>query len=393
MKKILFLFKFRDCSLLYNIFSKYKNIMHEGNSFDIAYPYFDGIEFLKNVNPEYSIYYKNFLIDIRIYEEEVGLGEYENMTEYDDKIIFSTKYDFEKSDINESDIKKIFIVIDEIPQPINNLKFLIANGIKFISSGNLELVEHKNAYFYDYKLAILFYYYRLGFYHINLNEIEVKKQNILGFYHKSNYKTERDDIIKKIYNTFEIKNNKYITNYSLTYNDYTSILDLKYDNGWFKNHITSYTDYIKSICILVFETDIIVSDRYHMTEKTLKAILFSKLNIPCILVCSYKQLIELVNDGYWFLNCEFIDFNLLINSNHKKVKKIIEKSIDDSVNFLLETFESNSYDLQKTNELIKNKFSDKMQNNYKIFNETISDIKIQDDVMNFILEPPKQKII
>lgn len=34
-----------------------------------------------------------------------------------------------------------------------------------------------------------------------------------------------------------------------------------------------------------------------------------------------------------------------------------------------------------------------MQNNYRIFNETINNIKIQDDIMDFILESPKQKII
>jgi hypothetical protein len=112
-----------------------------------------------------------------------------------------------------------------------------------------------------------------------------------------------------------------------------------------------------------------------------------------ILVCNYKQLIELVNDGYWFLNCEFIDFNLLMNSNEVKGRRILNKSVEDSVNFLLEIFELNSKDLNKTNEYIRDKFSYKMQNNYKIFNETIYDIKIQDEIMDFILEPSHSKII
>jgi hypothetical protein len=390
MKKILFLFKLRDSLILYNIFSKYEKKNVEEFVSKNGYSYFDGNSFIKNINAEWSLFYKNNLIDIKLYHDN-DLSE--NYSEYDDVIVFDTKYLFEKSDIDNFKFKTIFLAIDEIPQPINHIKMLIDSGIKFISSGNTKITNNLSyGYFYSYKLAILFYYYRLGFYHLNLDNIDVVKQNILGFYHKSNYKKNRDSYITQITNLFKNKNNNYIKNYSIPYNDYTTLLDLKYDHGWTKNHITSYTDYIKSICILIFETDVAVNE-YHTTEKTLKAILFSKLNIPSILVCNYKQLIELVNDGYWFLNCEFIDFNLLMNSNEVKGRRILNKSVEDSVNFLLEIFELNSKDLNKTNEYIRDKFSYKMQNNYKIFNETIYDIKIQDEIMDFILEPSHSKII
>ena len=104
-------------------------------------------------------------------------------------------------------------------------------------------------------------------------------------------------------------------------------------------------------------------------------------------------MIQLYKDNFWFLNFKFINFNEFINSDVTKRVSIIDYSIIKSVEFILDLFEQNKNDLQKTNDSIKELFSDRMQNNYKLFNEVIKDIKIQDDIMDFILDAPSKDLI
>ena len=68
MKKILFLFKLRDSLILYNIFSKYEKKNVEEFVSKNGYSYFDGNSFIKNINAEWSLFYKNNLIDIKLYQ-------------------------------------------------------------------------------------------------------------------------------------------------------------------------------------------------------------------------------------------------------------------------------------------------------------------------------------
>lgn len=396
MKRILFLIsnKNQSYTFLFNIFSKYKKTNVEEYSIDENHSYFEGNSFIKNINLEFSFQYKSNIIDILIGDSDNLTNFYKNKNKYNHIILFDSKYHFEKQ-IQKNSYTTIFVAIDEIPHPLKNIEYLIENeSIKIISSANIYIDKRYNhGYFYEYKLSFLFYYYLLGFYHLPLTPIDVNKKNLLGFYHKTKYKHERDDIINDIKILFKNKNNNLIKNYSLEYDkDFTSLIDLKYYDGWKKNHITSYIDYVNSICILIFESDSPCGIN-HPTEKIIKGLLFSKLNIPSILYCNDDLIIQLYKDGFWFLNFEFINFEqfLLFDSDEKN--KNINNSINKSVEFILNLFEENNNDLEKTNESMIELFSSKMQNNYKIFNETIKNIKIQDDIMDFILETPTKNLI
>jgi len=395
MKRILFLIsdKHQSYTFLFNIFSKYKKTNIEEYSRYDGYSYFDGNSFIKNINLEFSFVYKSNTIDILIGDSDNLNNFHKNKNKYDDIILFDSKYDFDKENYT-SQYRTIFLTIDEIPATVNNIEYSIeTQPIKLISSANINInPKYLYGYFYEYKLSFLFYYYLLGLYHLPLKHIDVNKRNLLGFYHRVNYKNERDDIVNNIKNLFENKNNNLIENYSLQYDDFATLIDLKYYVGWQKNHITSYVDYINSICILIFESDS-PNEFNHPTEKIVKALLFSKLNIPSILYCNDDLMIQLYKDNFWFLNFKFINFNEFINSDVTKRVSIIDYSIIKSVEFILDLFEQNKNDLQKTNDSIKELFSDRMQNNYKLFNEVIKDIKIQDDIMDFILDAPSKDLI
>lgn len=396
MKRVLFLIsnKNQSYTFLFNIFSKYKKTNIEEYSMYDGYSYFEGNYFIKNINLQFSFEYKSNIIDILIGDSDNLTNFYKNKNKYDDIVLFDSKYDFgiEKQ---KNLYRTIFLTIDEIPSPLENIEFLIeTDSLKLISSANINIdKKYLYGYFYEYKLSFLFYYYLLGFYHLPLTYIDVNKKNLLGFYHKTNYKNERDVIVNNIYDLFKNKNNNLIKNYSLQYgNDFTTLIDLKYYKGWEKNHITSYVDYINSICILIFESDG-PNGVNHPTEKIVKGLLFSKLNIPSILYCNDDLMIKLYKDNFWFLNFEFINFDKFENLNIDEKICVIDDSITKSVKFILNLFEENSNDLKKTNQSIVKMFSNKMQNNYKIFNETIEDIKIQDDIMDFILETPTKNLI
>ena len=349
---------------------------------------------LDNVNSSFTVTYKNSIIDIITdFSEEQSIDKIINKKQYDDIIAFTTCYDYSEIKNKITPYRNIYLALDEIPFNGNDISHEIKKGSRIISSSNITLPNDvRYGYFYDYRLAFLFYYYYLGFYHLDFSDFEIKKQNILGFYHRPNYKVDRDAILHNIHQKFtNLDYDSYIKNYSKEYSkEYDILFDIKYYLGWEKNHTTSYTDYMKSTCIFIVESDVV--ETYHPTEKIIKSILFSKLNIPSILYCSSGLFIEVVSDGYWFLNCEFIDFDIFINEDGENRKRIFINSIYKSVDYILSILKDNNGDLEKTTKIIKNNFTDKLQNHYKIFKNTISDIGIQDELMDFILDVPKKKI-
>lgn len=400
MKKILFLIPNTNFSFifLFKIFLKYEKINNNKSLLEIGQRHI--LSKKNNIigfsDLEWSFVYRNNKIDVILSDLNSLDDSYK--AKYDDIIVFESRHDFNNHQEYSDNVKYIFLATDELPHTTENVEYLIKQGSKIISSSNIYIdKKYPNGYFYEYKLSFLFYYYFLGLYHLPLENPNISKKNILGFYHKVDYKNDRDEIINKINKIFKNKNNNLLKNYSISYDDdFASLIDLKYFNGWGKVHITSYTDYINSICTLIFESDGPWSDipgQYHPTEKLVKSLIFSKLNILSLLYCNDNLMIELYQDGFWFLNFNFIDFKIFIKSNSRDRLNMIVNSIENSIEFLLDVFQKNNNDLQKTNKNINEMFSYKMQNNYKLFNEVIKDIKIQDDIMDFILDISNKKVI
>jgi hypothetical protein len=142
-----------------------------------------------------------------------------------------------------------------------------------------------------------------------------------------------------------------------------------------KCHTTSYLDYITSVCAFAFETTNFEEfifpyqslNRQYITEKTLKAILYSKMDIPFIMDMNPFNFVELHEMGFWFLNSEFFDFSKtkFIDEASENMKNSIFKSIE----YILELYKKNNSDLDKTHLELKLLYSDKMQNNYNLFME------------------------
>lgn len=396
MKKVLVYFDLvEDCIFLLSCVEKFlkkKEILikprrKEGVHFDSWYDLslFDSEFFDKKFN----VIYKDYSIDFDLTKSK-NISEFNNdlIEESYDKIIFinfyefSTEKFFDKPNLSEK-ITQILCIQHELidADEITIKEYIKNDSRKIISNTNL-FFSHKNIY-YDVNLSLIYFYFYLGFYHLNF-DINVNKDNLVGFYHHFNHKKNRDSMIYLILHKLNKNQIKY-KNYSKKLNNgITQTYDLLHTNGFIKSHISSYTDYINSIVVFISESyeSSIDKTRYHVTEKTLKAIMFSKLNIIFILFSSYNSLIELKNKGYWFLNLEFLDLN---NDKNRLEETLVIDSVNKSIDYIIDIFEKNKRDLYKTQEYLISTYTDKMQNNYNLLIKNIYNYNESDKFLNFIL--------
>ena len=214
-------------------------------------------------------------------------------------------------------------------------------------------------------------------------------------YLKKNYKVPRD----KMYNDIksEFINNDVDSNLLEIYKQYprpdffTKFNCLHSPNWDNMCHITSYLDYLTSVCAFAFETTNFEEfifpyqsmNRQYITEKTLKAILYSKMNIPFIMDMNPINFIELHEMGFWFLNSEFFDFSKInfIDELSENMKNSIFKSID----YVLELYKNNAYDLDKTHLELTQLYGNRMQLNYNLFMGYLNKPHNNEKLLNFIL--------
>jgi hypothetical protein len=359
----------------FHIFSKYSNNIFEENANEryTNTPYSED-------NIKFHLINKNFIIRYNDYEIKIIFDKiyFDNVPVNQNKfyLISDYLYDFYNRFENCNQYGKIYYSIEEIPFANENKnlinEFLKMDNFSLITTTDLKF-NSKNI-LYDYKISLIYFYYLLRFYHLPIDEMQVSKKYFIGSYYRKKYRPGRDyffDKIKKITD---------VTTYSIDYDlDKSSIFDLKYQDGWYGNHITSYLDYLKSVCNIIVESEDSesINYQYHCTEKTLKAILFSKLNIFFIYYANHNLIKELISDGYWFLNFEFIDIN---NINEDSVNLSIEKTIQ-YLNQLKAQF--NNYDL--LHQHLIDKFGNKLQNNYKIFINLKESTYLSDIILDFII--------
>jgi hypothetical protein len=94
--------------------------------------------------------------------------------------------------------------------------------------------------------------------------------------------------------------------------------------------------------------------------------------------------IELHEMGFWFLNSEFFDFSKtkFIDELSENMKNSIFKSIE----YVLELYKTNEYNLDKTHLQLKKLYGDKMQSNYNLFMGYISKPYNCEALIKFILK-------
>jgi hypothetical protein len=301
------------------------------------------------------------------------------------------KNDF--TNIDKNILEVIYLNVSEAIHTKNNTLRNFLKNKKVISCSN---VSYKDTnFYYEPFLNLIYSYYQYGFDFYPYNQLDVKKQNLIGMYLKKNYKVPRD----KMYNDIktEFVNNEVDCDLLEIYKEYprpdffTKFNCLHTPTWDSKCHTTSYLDYITSVCAFAFETTNFEEfifpyqslNRQYITEKTLKAILYSKMDIPFIMDMNPINFIELNEMGFWFLNSEFFDFSKtkFIDELSQNMKNSIFKSIE----YILELYKVNEYDLDKTHLELKLLYGDKMQNNYNLFMKYLDKPYNCEKLIKFIL--------
>ena len=365
-------------------------------------------QLLENIEGYYSFKFKDVEIDYKI--SRIGYGFMKENFEFAKEQIekfgyekvylfvrqfFPEQFDdtqFESPDSNVLEV--IYLNVNEAFHEKDEKILNFLDNHKVISSGAFGYI-HKNLY-YEPFLNLLYFYYIYGFDFLSYKYLKIEKDNLIGLYLKKNYKPQRDTLYGEIFSKFD--ENGIDTNLLNIYDTIvdkptylTNLITIHYSTGWEKNHYSTYTDYITSVCAFLFETTNYNSfnwpnnskNRQYITEKTLKAILFSKLNIPFIVDMNPYNFIELHKMGFWFMNTEFFDFDK-INSDDE-ISENYKSSIDKSIEHVLELYKENYGDLNKTHFKLEKLYSNKMQNNYNQFMKYLERPKNNDNLIEFIL--------
>jgi len=365
-------------------------------------------QLLENIEGYYSFKFGEFDIDYKITKisgnlmnenfnfakEQIEKFGYEKVYMFVNQF-FPVGFDTQQYESPDTSVLEvIYLNVNEAFHETDDRILSFLNNHKVISSGAFGYSHHN--FYYEPFLNLLYFYYIYGFDFLSYRYLKVDKQNLIGLYLKKNYKPERDKLHEEILNKFE--DNGVINNLLEIYDTIgtkptflTDLITIHYSTGWEKNHYSTYTDYLTSACAFLFETTNYKTfnwpsnskNRQYITEKTLKAILFSKLNIPFIVDMNPYNFLELHKLGFWFMNTEFFDFEK-INSD-KEIAENYKNSIDKSIEYVLNTYKENGSDLNKTHKKLEVLYSNKMQNNFNQFMKYLEGPKNCDKLIEFIL--------
>lgn len=255
---------------------------------------------------------------------------------------------------------------EPLPSTIKDgmLQKILDNNNLILTGGHSSL-QHENLV-HEYMFHFYHLYNLLGYRFLNYNQT-FNKNNLVGVYYKDTHisgarlknRTILFESVKSILGDELIA-------YPLNQTKLSDLL-VEYNMGfalWEKIHVPTYTDYMTSVCSIIFETASVTADdvtpREHITEKTLKAILFSKAKIFSLLYCSPNQYQYLISNGFWLLNFEFMDGEVTPEVIRNSVVRACEHvndlykemgSYDEVYRYLLTTYGDR---LDKNSQLIDN---------------------------------------
>lgn len=264
------------------------------------------------------------------------------------------------------------------------ISFLDAGNIFITGTDNLN-INHKRL-FIDKFMSPILLYYELGLNYINFYQNTKAKINLLGTYNRkvyindyegtpSNKSVVRNKRIEEVKNILGEDFVIYANNHKL----FPEILEPYYFlTLWQNNHVSGYSDFATSVCNLIFEsfTPDDTDCRTNLSEKTTKAILFSKENIFFIWHGPDKLFHALRDMGFWFFNMEFYNFE-----NPQK------NEMDISM-FLAIEYLKNLKQIHKENNLVFEhmlvKYNEKLVKNYMLFEDRLVTCPITDNILNCI---------
>lgn len=263
---------------------------------------------------------------------------------------------------------------------------------EFLDKGNILIsvstanFSHENL-IYDPLLGLVTIYLDLGLHFLNYYQAPKNFKRLLGVYHKPLHiggapNNRRNELYDKVKAQLGDDFGAYK---SCDSSFFDLINSYRYFGRWGNNHITGYTDYVTSVCNIVFETyDSVGSNVFQgrtlLTEKTTKAIIFCEENIFFIWYGRedfYKVLREY---GFWFLNSEFYDATT---------------EIQDQTAMCQSVFNATTY-LQKlkhslgTNERVYShlmeKYGHHLKENVRLFKHLEQNCPVKDTLINTILK-------
>ena len=286
---------------------------------------------------------------------------YKESNQYDKVVLSKTQDDFFDSPI----LIKNFLDKGNI--------CLTANLIRVLTS----TCENHTNFLYDPVFNLILIYYSFGYQFLNYYKFD-RKDNLMGVY---NQKLHIDGGVRNWRNRMHTQVHSILGDDLKTYpfHEYPlrKIIEPPYrTNLWQGVKMSGYIDFTTSVCNLVFETGGLAANRSHMSEKTLKSIIFCEENIFFILYGSWAIFKKLNDLGFWFLNSEFCDFN---NDNHDE---IINSVIKATV-FLKELKDSLNTNNLVHEHLLK-MYGEKLKHNVTLFNDLLNNCKNTDKILELI---------
>jgi hypothetical protein len=395
MHDVLIIANKRDYSYaLLPYFLKYK-IKEEDES--VAEPFYVGKIDKAAFNGVFSFLYNGINITIKFEDHinfnRVGIREYtKDISKNYDKIFILREYNSRDLEVESfNNIEILYFKLDENYHDSQSYIEDFLSKFRIISTASINF-KHSN--FYHEPIINLFtFYYIFGFNYLSYNKLNVDKQNLMGLYYIPKYKNVRDIMYGEMSNIFKNNEIDLPTIYDTNVDKPQLIIQyLEVNNGnWGLNHAAMYSDYLSSVCGFVFDTlnhsaiqgPADGTKRHYINEKALKAIMFSKLNIPFILDTNPYNF-HILNDlGFWFLNSEFHTFDK--TKTESQMIKETRDSIIKSIDYLIDIYKKNNFNLNDTHAELVKLYESKMQNNYNTFIKYLSEPKDGDKLLNFIL--------
>lgn len=283
----------------------------------------------------------------------------------------------------------IFNMEEPIASEETDYEFFNNLSVKIVSTYSDDKLDEldKKKFLYVPFISWLKFFYDKGYDYLNY-DVVIKKQNLIGSYFIPNYKPERNHLIEKINSILELNDLNPIEVYTQSFPRTKSQKYIEYlKEHWQVNHATSYTDFGSSVVNIVFETKYYLGKMF--TEKTLKALLFSKFSYN-ILYKRFEDLKFLKECGFWFLNFEYIDWDT------KKSEPEMDEMIHDSI-YLAIIEVGKVYkevgDYESTFSKLDEKYYDKRIKNYELVKSYIVDPIYRKDIFDFLFEGLYQKQI
>lgn len=225
-----------------------------------------------------------------------------------------------------------------------------------------ELESRSDKVFLSHQLNLYWMYWEQGFFWLNYPTDCQSKTNLLGTYaHRArDYKSYRLDLIKRI----EHKTEQTVKIYGHSHNHSL------WEAWMFQRYmVTNYSDYQTSVANISIETAINPEAHMMFTEKTVKAIVYTRAHTFFILIHQEKAMQYLYDKGFWFLNTDYWRQGA---------------GLEQSAVLCINRIKTMSRDLNTVYSLLRTEYQEQLNKNYQIWNDLLNYADYTDWLKNIL---------